>query len=165
MSWVWSPSWCSSSLFSSVPPVPARAGPGGTQEGPLVGFAQGLQEAEGRNSDTEEQKLKPQGRGHDSLPGGGPRRGGRPRSCGRGGQAAGAARPCEGIKQSTGLREFFGRTVVLGPGPSQAAAEAAWGGTAGPREPWHLHCQLRAQRAAIGCEHSPDAHKGAATKG
>lgn len=34
-------------------PVPPRAGAGGTREGPLVGFAQGLQEAEGGNSDTE----------------------------------------------------------------------------------------------------------------
>lgn len=34
-----------------------------------------------------------------------------------------------------------------------------------PGQPWHLHCQFRAQRAARGYEHSPDAHKGAATKG
>lgn len=34
-----------------------------------------------------------------------------------------------------------------------------------PGQPWHLHCQFGAQRAAAGCEHSPDAHKGAAAKG
>lgn len=35
----------------------------------------------------------------------------------------------------------------------------------GPGQPWQLHCQFRAQRGALGCEHSPDAHKGAATQG
>lgn len=34
-------------------------------------------------------------------------------------KGAGAAQPWQGIRQSTQLTEFFGRTVVLGPGPSQ----------------------------------------------
>lgn len=84
-----------------------------------MGFARGLQEGEGRNSDTEPQQGRSR-KGEDVTGSQGRVKARRATTTLWEGRTGGrAARPWRGMRQSTELTEFFGRTVVPGPGPSQ----------------------------------------------